>query len=169
MKSDTSIEAVMAREELRKLLPGDICPYELLERAMSKDPQKEGYPYVSTARRQVERENQCVLEAIPNVGIKRLMPREVINRGGRDISHVKRSVRSGIRRQITVVPIESVGGLNNEERIKFHGQLAQLGVLSQFTKPTARKRIEAAVSQHAARISPAEVLALFQPQQKVAK
>ena len=169
MRFDTAIETIMAREELRKLQPGDICEYQTLRAAMSMDPQGEGYGFVTTARKQVERENQCVLEAIPNVGIKRLVPREVINKGGRDIEHVRRSIKHGMRRQITIVPVESVGQLSNEERIKFHGQLAQIGVLAQFVKPSSRKRIEAAARENQQRLSPREILALFQPRHENGK
>lgn len=159
MKAE-SIETTLAAEELKKLQPGDVCAYAVLEAVIGCDPQGKGYQYVASARRKVEKELDCVLDVERGVGIKRLMPREVVNRGGKDIAHIRRSSRRGLRRQTTLVPVESES-MSNEERIKFHGNLSMLGILHHMTKPTTRKSVEAA--SHAANrvLNTGDILQLF--------
>jgi hypothetical protein len=161
MKTEVSIETTMAYQELKKLQVGEICSYETLRGVIDKDPQAEGYPYVKSARRMVERELQCVLEAVINQGIRRLPPRDVVNRGGRDLRHVRKSIGRGMRRQVTIVPIEQNGELNNEERVKFHTQLSQFGILRHVMKPAATNAIEQKVAEASRSIPAKETLKLF--------
>ncbi len=155
--NDTAIETTMAYAELKKLRPGETCAYEALRAVMGCDPQGDGYGYVSTARKRVERELECVLEAVPNIGIKRLVAKEVVHKGSRDLAHVRRSVRAGLRRQVTLVPIEGTH-LSEEERKRFHLQMACMGALKLATAPRTVKRIAEAVNTQ--QISAAETLRL---------
>lgn len=160
MKTEQSIETILAEQELRKLKEGDLLDYGTLGALIGKDPQRGGYHHVKAARRKVEKELGCVFEASPNIGIKRLIPREVLNRGGRDIKHVRMSIKSGFRRQTTLVPVEEQK-LTNDERVKFHAQLSAFGVLAHMTRPSAIKKIEAAATTAARTIPAKETLALF--------
>lgn len=158
---ETSVETKLAIVELKKLQEGEVCSYEALRAAIGKDPQGDGYVFVKSARRKVEKENDCVLEAVPNVGIQRLKPREVVNRGARDLAHTRRSVRGALRRQITLTPVEKVGELTNEDRIQYHAQLSHLGMLSHALKPKVAKRIEERVSSSNSRLEVGGVLELM--------
>lgn len=156
----TSIETTLAYEKLKVIKEGEVCAYDTLRTAIGKNPQGDGYSFIASARRRVEREQECVLEAVDNVGIKRLPPREVINRGAKDLVQIRRGVREGMRRQTTVVPVESLL-LSNEDKIQFHTQLSHFGVLAQMTKPGTAKKIAAAVEQSQRILPAAETLALF--------
>jgi hypothetical protein len=164
MKRDTAIESLLAFDLLTSTLTevDKTCRYELLRDAIGVDPQRgPGYGYVTTARARFERERDCVLEAVPNIGIRRLPSRDVINRGGRDLAHIRRSVKRGMRRMVTLVPVEQHGDLSNDERKVFHAHLSHLGVLGMMTRPTATKKIGAA-AENARRSIPAEqALRLF--------
>lgn len=161
MKTEKTIETTLAYQELKKLQPGEVCSYETLRAVIDKDPQRTGYTFIFSARRMVEREVECVLEAVPNVGIKRLPPREVINRGGRDLKGVRRRIHSGLRRQSTVVPIEQQGDLTLEERQKFNVQLSQFGILQAVAGRKAVNRIGAAVARSSQPIESKDALRLL--------
>ena len=145
MKIETAVETKMAYIELKKLGVGEVCSYEQLKKAIDCDPQGDGYGYVKSARERLERELECVFEAIPNEGIKRSTAREVINRGGRDIAHIRRSVNRGFRRQSTLVPIADSEDLTQEERTKFFAQVSLLGAMRLATKPRVVDQLEKAV------------------------
>lgn len=161
MKQEIAVETTMAYQELKKLKPGEMCPYSTLAAVIDKNPQTDGRGYVRTARGMVERELQCVLVAISNEGIKRLAPREVINHGGKDLKHIRKSVARGTRRQITIVPVEQAKELSNEERIKFNLQLSQFGILRQVMKPATAKKIEAAVIESSKALPADATIRLF--------
>lgn len=161
MKPRQSIEAAAAYEELRKLAVGEICPYSTLAAAICRNPQRDGYGYVLTARRRIEHDFDCVLEAVANVGIKRLPPRETINRGVRDLRHIRRSIKRGRRRQTTLVPVENHGGLTSEERGRYLVNLSHLGVLEYVTRPQQRRALEAAVNSKAGPIPIGDTLSMF--------
>ena len=159
MKPQT-IETQLAAQRLRKLQPGETCAYEELRAAIGIDPQEgKGYGYVSSARSIVERELECVFECVPNVGVKRLLPREVINRGGRDLKHVRKSVRHGLRRQTTIVPLSA--DLPPEERTRVQLNMSYFGMLDAVTRPSNRKVIEAKIQDAARVLPPAETLEFF--------
>jgi hypothetical protein len=163
VKHDTAIESVLAFSEFEKVLltDGDMIPYEALAAVIGKDPQNDGYGYVMTARRRFEREKDCVLQPVPNVGIKRLMNREVVNCGPRDLKHIRGSARRASRRLSTLVPIEKQQSLTKEEQRAFLTSFSQLGILSHMLKPSTTKKI-AAATETAARVLPvSETLALF--------
>lgn len=159
--NNTAIETTLAATELRKLEVGDLCPYTRLREVIGKDPQQEGYAFVASARRKIERELECVLEAIPNVGIKRLASREVLNRGGKDLRHIRVTTRRAMKRQTTLVPVERSNGLSNEEKLAFHTNLSMLGILHHVGKPSSRKKISAAVDTACKTLPVTETLRLF--------
>lgn len=164
MKQQT-IETQLAAQRLRELKAGEVCAYEDIHSLIGVDPQDgKGYGYVSSARAIVERELSCVFECVPNVGIKRLVPREVVNRGTRDLKHVRRSVRSGLRRQTTLVPFTAE--MSPEERSKAHLNMSHFGMLEMATRPAAQKRIEQRVTEAARTLPPAEMMDLFAPKKK---
>jgi hypothetical protein len=163
MIPERSVEAILAEQELLKHLQqeGNTCPYEALRAAIGKDPQGDGYPYVFSARRKIEREKDWVLDVDRTNGIKRLAPREVINRGAKDIKHVKGSLRRAFQRQSTLVPIEKQGRLDAAERTQFLLRLTHISLLRQMLRPSATKRIETAVMDQQKMLPSAEVLKLF--------
>lgn len=163
MIKDQSVETILALDCLEKnlLAPGALCSYETLTAAINMNAQTDGYTYVKTARRQFERKHECVLEAIPNEGIRWLEPRQVINRGARDMKHVRVSTSHAWRRQTTLVPVERQKALTNEERIKFNQQLSVIGVLRHMTKPAQVKKIESASDQAQKALPVGDTLALF--------
>lgn len=161
MAFEESVETQLAYIELKQLKEGEVCSYETLKQAIGADPQSGGYGYVMSARKRVEKENECVLQAETNVGIRRLTAREVINRGGKDLSHIRRSTKSGLRRQITITPVERMADLNNEERIQFHTQLSHMGILAHIMRPKATKLIEEKVTVQNGRLDAGKVLELF--------
>ena len=166
MIPERSIESILAAQLLRELKDGETCSYDSLKEKIGKDPQGDGYGFVMTARRAVEREGQCVFEAIANEGIKRLAPREVLNRGASDIGHLKRSQRWAMNRQITLVPIEKQGTMQPEERSRFLTQLSHLGILGHLMKPKSVKRLEAACATKNEPLPTSEILRLFAPNGK---
>ena len=161
MIPERSIEAMLAAQLLRDLTEGATCSYEALREKIGKDPQGDGYGYVMTARRMIERENQCVFEVVPNEGIKRLPPRGVLNRGAKDIEHMKRSTSHAMRRQSTLVPIEKQQEMTPEERSRFLTQLSHLGILRHIMRPKAVKQLDAAVVARNDALPSADVLRLF--------
>ena len=108
-------------------------------------------------------ELRIVLEAVPNEGIKRLPPRAVLNRGAKDIDHLKRSTRHAMKRQSTLVPIEKQADMKPEERGRFLTQLSHLGILGHMLKARTVKQLEAAVAAKNEMLPTAEVLRLFGP------
>lgn len=73
---DPSVDTILAELALNEVLqkPGDICPYPLLKERLGKDPQRDAYSCIKTARGRFERAHHCVLEPIKNEGIKWLTP-----------------------------------------------------------------------------------------------
>lgn len=140
-----AIETTLAYEKLDELDEGGLCLYEVLAGAIGKDPQRDGYGYVKTARKMLLKDKSVVLEAIANIGIKRSVPAEVIRRGGKDLHGIRRGVRRAIRRQVTIVPVEHTV-LSNAERSQHHLQLSQLGILDHLMKPHAVRVIRDAVT-----------------------
>ena len=155
-----SIETSLAYQRLKQLKEDEVCPYDELRTIIGKNPQGDGYPYVVSARRKVERELECVLLPIKGVGIKRLPPRDVINKGAKDLKGIRRSVNQGLRRQTTIVPVEEQR-LSNDEKIQFHGQLAAFGALNAITKPSAIKKITEATTGAARTLPATDTLNLF--------
>jgi hypothetical protein len=158
---EQSIESILARQRLQKLKDGESVTYDELAVIIGKNPQTSGYGMVMTARRQVEREQACVLECITNVGLKRVVPREVVNRGGRDLKHIRRSTKRAMHRQATLADDQKQAEMNNEERKKYSEQFSQLGILAHMQKPAQRKKIAVATESAARALPPADALALF--------
>ena len=141
--NDTAIETTMAYAELKKLQPGETCAYEALRAVMGCDPQGDGYGYVSTARKRVERELECVLEAVPNIGIKRLVAKDQVAALDRNQRHLPAESGPDAAPNMRQVPAALVD---------------YLGALKLATAPRTVKRIAEAVNIQ--QISAAETLRL---------
>lgn len=99
---------------------------------------------------------QHLEEAGKFIGIGRFRPR---NQGSRDLRHIRKSTRKGLRRQTTLVP--SSATLPPEDRAR-HGMLmSYLGMLDVATRPSAQKAIEIKIQQASRTLPPAEMMALF--------
>ena len=158
---ETSIETTLAYDLLKNIQIGEVCPYQVLQEKIGKNPQKEGYGHVMSARKRAERELECVFEAVHNLGITKLKPRGVINKGVKDLKHIRKSVHNGTRRQSTLVPVEAHGELNSEERHRFHVNLSHFGILGAVMKPSVRKKIGDMVEKYNKVLDPKETISLF--------
>ena len=142
---DPSVQTILAGLALTECLlkPGDICPYTLLSERLGKDPQREVYPAIVSARRRFEREHdQCVLDALPNEGIKWLTPEEIVmKRWDRDIGHARRHARSSLKRQKTTIGGDAEKSLTPELLKRRNQNLAVAGVLAHMSKPRTRRAI----------------------------
>lgn len=157
---EIAIETTLVIELLKDLAIGEVCGYDRIRAVIDKDPQGDGYPFVMSARRRIEKQNDCVMEAVPNVGIKRLPPREVINRGARDLGRIRRGITRGMRRQTTLVPIEATG-LDAPDRQAFLANLSHFGLLGIVMRPRVRREIGEAVARAGRALDAGSTLALF--------
>ncbi len=161
MLFQTAIETSLTAEMLKDLPIGSVAGYDEIRKLIDRDPQGDGYSFVMSARRRIERQCECVFEAVPNVGIKKLPPREVINKGSRDLVHIRRGIDTGMRRQITLAPIEANAGLSEPERQAYLGNLSHFGLLKIVTRPRVNRLISNGVKTAGHVLDSEATLALF--------
>jgi hypothetical protein len=160
---ERSIETTLAIKVLRDLPVGEIVTYSELAEAIGKDPQRDGYCYVSRAREILEKELEIVFAAVPNEGIKRLNPREVINLLGDRVGHLRRHSNKSVRKGTTIVPIEQQGELGNEERLQFHEKMSHLAVIAHALTPKASRKLREAVKEANKSLPVGDLIRLFAP------
>jgi hypothetical protein len=156
-----SLETEIAVELLSNLKPGEMCSYIDLKAALGGDPQAEYYGRVFQARRIVERQAECVLESVRGEGIRRSLPHDVINRGAHDMKSIRMASKRGMRRQVTLVPIERTEGLPESERLKFLATLAHFGLLNNILTRGAAKKIATVAAKQDSPLTAKQTLALF--------
>lgn len=161
---DASVESILAEKALDAAMtaPGTMCSYVDLQAALGKNPQGEGYPYVSTARRRFERKHNCVLHAIHNEGIKWMTAEEVARqKWDHDSGHIRRSAKHALRRQKTLLTEEAEKALGPEGIKKRNQNLAFAGVLAMVSKPKVERRIAEAADQSSRVLAASEAAKFF--------
>ena len=135
----------------------DVIPYNELSGLIGFDVQKDGYPYLKSAREIVERETGRLVGVVLGDGVKLLTPEEQVAIGPDSLQRLKRATTRSIKRIARV----QVDKLTDDQRIDYHTTASVLGAVHLFTKPKSVSRIEEAVSKSAAKLAIGETLKLF--------
>jgi len=122
-----------------------------------RDVQAEARGLLNTARRNVERDFNLLIETVSGEGIKK--SDSVAGAVDQAIKHVGRTSRRTARRVVNAMVNREI---DNAERVQVGVGLSLLGAMDQFSKPKSRKLLETRVKENEAKELPtAETLRLF--------
>lgn len=158
-KFTVSLETRLLYERLRKLKVGEVVTYGELTGIIGQDVQAAGRGALRSARHIAQRDHQIVLDAINNVGLKRLSDRETVASAGQTLNKVRRTAQRGIDRLAAVSDFDA---LQDEEKAQHNASMSALAVVKLMAKPKSVTRIAAAVNtSNTGQLPVARTLELF--------
>ena len=155
---EISIDTRMLYECLAKSNVGDLISYTQLNEIINQNVQKEARHLMMSARRIARRENQLVFDCVANVGLKRLNDVQICNTETRRMDHIRRTSKEGIR---DLACVQDFNALPNDAKIKHNAGMALYGILSELTRISSVKRIEAKVREKHETLTLTETLDAF--------
>jgi hypothetical protein len=154
-----SVDIKLLYERLLKAAIGDVITYEELSEIIRLDIRsKKGWSKLFSARRRAERHDRMLFSAVPTVGIQRCNDAEIVASGPKAVQKIRRSARRGAERLSLVSDFST---LSNTDKITHNTSAAHLGALYEFTKPSAARKIEAAVKESGQTLSLGATLEAF--------
>ena len=139
---EINIESRLLFNRLKEMNIGEFVKYSELNEIIGCNVQQEGRGYMDTARKMCERELDRAFGTVINEGLKCLEDKEVIETAVFAVGHIRRTSRKYIKKLRCVKDFAS---LPNEEKIRFNAYASALGVMSNMTKTSNMKKIEAKV------------------------
>lgn len=135
-----SIDTRVLIDRLEKSAEGEVIPYDELNKLLGRDVRTVARHNVQSAMRHLESRGM-VFSTIRTVGIKLLTDSERVGEGDTGINKVRRCARRAAKR----LRFNKFEALSNEEKTRTLTAQSVLGAVTQFTKPTAVKRISESV------------------------
>lgn len=155
---ETSIDAKLLYQRLRKAEIGEFIPYSELSEIIGQDVQKKGRGFLTTARRMCEREDKKTFGVVINEGLKLLDNGEIIGTAEFSVRHIKRTSRRSIKR---LSCIEDLSTLENGEKIRFNTFASILGVMATMGQERSIRKIQNKVQETQERLPYAKTLEAF--------
>jgi len=136
----------------------DFVPYADLTKAIGgRNVQNRARGLLCTARKNVERDYNLLLESVRSEGVKKVQVLSGVVEG--TVRHIGRMSRRTVSR---VVNAAADRDMSNDERVEVGVQLSLLGAIQQFTRPKARKLLEGKVKANESKELPtADTIRLF--------
>jgi len=136
----------------------DFVPYTDLTKVIGgRNVQNGARGLLYTARKNVERDYNLLLESVRSEGVKKVQVLSGVVEG--TVRHIGRMSRRTVSR---VVNAAADRDMSNDERVEVGVQLSLLGAIQQFTKPKARKLLEGKVKANESKELPtADTIRLF--------
>jgi hypothetical protein len=138
-----SLETRLLYERLRKMVVGETVTYRELTGIIGQDTQRGGRSALRSARHIAQRDNQIVLDAIQNVGLRRLSDRETVATAGQALNKVRRTAQRGIDRLTAVSDFDA---LPDADKAQHNASISALAVVKLMAKPKSVDRIAGAVN-----------------------
>jgi hypothetical protein len=155
--AERSVNTRLISQRFEKLKFDEVVTYAELEQLCltSRDKLRGN---INSAKRFVRTEFQIVLDVVRGTGYKRLPPVFIVESAERDVKHIARTARTGIKKLGCV----DLSALDNGSLIDFNIRASQLGVLSNVAGPRGAKRLENVVTQKSAVLNLSETISAFQ-------
>ncbi len=127
-------------EYLQKKQIGDVITDEELEKVCGKNtsPNREGYGYLATALKYLEKQGKVFGRIREASAIKMLNSSEVVEVGGAMLKRTAKIAKRGIQKLETV----NINSLSQEEKRRFCSYSAQMGALKLFSSKGTTKLLE---------------------------
>ena len=142
---------------LRECDVGEIVTYEAMSKALGRDVRKFCWGNLSTARKAIEKELQCVFQAIANEGIRR-----EDDEGKLKVAEgrIKRATNAA-RRTVETLSRVDYQKLPDDKKVEHDALSTQAAVVYQFGKHATRKKILSKVKEASQQLSIGETLKMF--------
>jgi hypothetical protein len=152
-----SVDGQRLAMAMREVPVDGVISYADLSALISRNVQREGRSALMSARRQLQRDERMIFDAVKNVGIKRLTDSLVVSTSQSALRHINRTSRKGMGRLVCV----DYQNLTREEMVRHNTSLSLLSVFYEVTKVKSVRQIECvvAVTQKVLRLE--ETLELF--------
>lgn len=138
--------------------PDQVVTYDELSSIIHSDVRKDGRGALYSAKNRALRDNQIVLEAVRNVGLKRLNDISIAtNVGPSCLRKIRSTARSGKRKLVSVQDFEA---LPNAAKLTHNTHLSFLGAIDLMSKHHKIRKLEQQAKQTA--LPPADALKAFQ-------
>ena len=128
--AETSIEAKLVYERLKRAGEGDIVTYSELSEVAGRNVTGRARNVLQTARRMCERTDQIVFGCVMKIGLRRLKNDEIPDTGVAKLSHIRRAVR----RASKTMACANYDALSPEKRLLHNVTLSMFGVLHEASK-----------------------------------
>jgi hypothetical protein len=129
-----SIETKWLIDRGRRLQVGEVVTYEELSKLIGIDVREEGRGALRSARNILLRDEQIVLDSVPNVGLKRSSDSEIVQSAG---------AQRGVQRLTAVADFDR---LSDADKLAHNASVSALAVIKLMGKPKSVERIAASVN-----------------------
>jgi hypothetical protein len=138
-----SIETKWLIDRGRRLQVGEVVTYEELSKLIGIDVREEGRGALRSARNILLRDEQIVLDSVPNVGLKRSSDSEIVQSAGAVFSKLRRGAQRGVQRLTAVADFDR---LSDADKLAHNASVSALAVIKLMGKPKSVERIAASVN-----------------------
>lgn len=128
-KPELSADIDAAASVLELLSVGDIATYGQFSKAIGRNILQSMY-VLNSARKRVEREQQCLFEAVRGVGLKRMAPEDTVKIGSQAVRKIRSSARRSLAR-IDTVGANSLSGPGFTRVVAMRSQLGAIAYLAE--------------------------------------
>ncbi len=134
-------DALALAKTLRNIQEGEEITYKALSKSINADVQEKKRGSLETARRILLRDNQMVFAPVRGIGLRRLLPGEVVEHEQRATIVIRKAIHRSAKRLSTVEPEKLV----DKELISHSVVSATLAAAAYSVSQPARHKIEQAV------------------------
>lgn len=130
--AETSIEAKLVYERLKKAAENEIITYSELSKVAGRNVTGRARYVLQTARGMCERNDRIVFGCVMKIGLRRLKNDEIPDIGVAKMSHIRRTVKRATR----TMACADYDSLSPEKRLSHNVLMSMFGVLHEATKPS---------------------------------
>lgn len=128
---------------LRKAAVGDVVTYAEMNEAIRRDVTGPARGALEAARRIVLREHRMVFDCIRSSGLKRLADSEIVDLSDKAMDSIRRTAKRTARKLVCV----NYDDMPNDKKTKHNASLSMFGVISELSKNSSTKRLEAEIAK----------------------